>query len=152
MRSDHHAGWRKKAAWRCLPTITGLRRSTPIPAALEDAVAAFDYLLAAGLYGQRDIVVCGDSAGGGLTLALALLLREPGPGPLPAAWCAVISPWTDLTESAGFPLSATRRCDPLISSEELREDGGCSMPGTEELNTSLICPPFTGITPVSRPC
>ena len=89
----------------------------PYPAALEDAVTAFDYLLAEG-YTEKDIVVCGDSAGGGLTLALVMKLRELG-RPLPAAVC-VLSPWTDLTESADSHYSRAA-ADPMISSEELRE-------------------------------
>lgn len=56
----------------------------PFPAALEDAVAAFDYLLAQGME-PRDIVLCGDSAGGGLSLALALALRDRG-RQLPPHW------------------------------------------------------------------
>ncbi len=66
----------------------------PFPAALDDAVAAYDALLASGLDPER-IAVAGDSAGGGLTVALALRLRERGT-PLPGA-LALISPWVDLT-------------------------------------------------------
>ncbi|MBU2489100.1 MAG: alpha/beta hydrolase [Proteobacteria bacterium] len=67
----------------------------PHPAALEDALAAYRALLDQGTDPAR-MAVAGDSAGGGLTLALLLALRDAG-DPLPAAaYC--MSPWTDLTQ------------------------------------------------------
>lgn len=68
----------------------------PYPAALLDAVAAFDWLLAQGFTEDR-IIVAGDSAGGGLALALCMYLKDIG-RPLPAGIIAM-SPWTDLTAS-----------------------------------------------------
>ncbi|WP_435771763.1 alpha/beta hydrolase [Nocardioides sp. SYSU DS0651] len=65
----------------------------PYPAAVDDALAAYRALLDLGVPAPR-IVVAGDSAGGGLTLALALRLRAEGL-PLPRA-LALISPWPDL--------------------------------------------------------
>ena len=66
----------------------------PFPAALDDAVAAYDHLLAAG-YGPGQIALAGDSAGGGLVFALLLRLGAEG-RPLPC--CAVgFSPWVDMT-------------------------------------------------------
>jgi acetyl esterase/lipase len=65
----------------------------PFPAALEDAVAAYRALIAAGAQPSRT-VVAGDSAGGGLALALLLALRDAHE-PLPAA-ALLFSPWTDL--------------------------------------------------------
>jgi monoterpene epsilon-lactone hydrolase len=65
----------------------------PFPAALDDAVAAYRALIAAGMPAAR-IVVAGDSAGGGLALALLVALRDAG-DPLPAA-AVLFSPWTDL--------------------------------------------------------
>jgi acetyl esterase/lipase len=65
----------------------------PFPAAVEDAVAAYRWLLAQGIAPGR-IAIAGDSAGGGLTLATLVSLRDAGV-PLPA--CAVtFSPWADL--------------------------------------------------------
>jgi acetyl esterase/lipase len=64
------------------------------PAGLDDAVAGYRWLLANGI-SPKSIAVVGDSAGGGMTLALALRLRDAGE-PLPA--CLVcLSPWTDMT-------------------------------------------------------
>lgn len=58
----------------------------PFPAALEDALAAWRGLLASG-FAPRDLVVAGDSAGGGLSLALVLSLRDAG-SPCPQRWSA----------------------------------------------------------------
>ena len=66
----------------------------PFPAAVDDAVAAYRGLLAEGV-APDDIVIAGDSAGGGLAVATALRLRDLQ-APLPRA-LAVLSPWTDLT-------------------------------------------------------
>lgn len=67
----------------------------PFPAALEDAYAAYEWLLAR--YPSNKIIVAGDSAGGGLALALVHCLKD-NKRPLPAG-LIVMSPWTDLTAS-----------------------------------------------------
>ena len=69
----------------------------PYPAALEDAVAAYQWLIGEKHYEAGKIVVAGDSAGGGLALALVMYLRDHGME-LPAG-VLVMSPWTDLTNS-----------------------------------------------------
>ncbi len=74
----------------------------PFPAALDDAKRAYRWLLRHG-YAATDIVVAGDSAGGGLALALLLALRDAGQ-PMPAAGVG-LSPWTDLN----LPITALRR-------------------------------------------
>lgn len=67
----------------------------PYPAAVEDAVEAFE-ILAEGIAADR-IMISGDSAGGGLTLACMLALKDKG---MPMPGCAaLLSPWTDLTAS-----------------------------------------------------
>ncbi len=68
----------------------------PFPAALDDALFAYRWLLEQG-YPPEKIALAGDSAGGGLCLALLMALRDHGT-PLPAA-AALLSPWTDLTMS-----------------------------------------------------
>lgn len=68
----------------------------PYPAALEDALRVYRALLASGLR-AADIAVAGESAGGNLTMALALALRDAGE-PLPSA-LAPCSPWLDLAAS-----------------------------------------------------
>lgn len=85
------------------------------PAALEDAMTAYEYLLESG-YESRQIFLCGESAGGGLIYALALKLKAEG-RELPAGIIA-ISPWTDLTAS-GASYEANRECDPSMTRERL---------------------------------
>jgi acetyl esterase/lipase len=70
----------------------------PFPAAVDDAVGVYEKLLAGGVDPKR-VVVAGDSAGGGLTLALLLRLRDAG-APLPAG-AALLCPWVDLTAKGG---------------------------------------------------
>lgn len=74
----------------------------PFPAALDDAKRAYRWLVRHG-HRPHDIVVAGDSAGGGLALALLLALREAGEAS-PAAGVG-LSPWTDLN----LPITALRR-------------------------------------------
>lgn len=86
----------------------------PFPAALDDAHAAWLACVNAGADPRRSAFV-GDSAGGGLALALALKLRDED-GPLPGA-IAVISPWTDLAVTGA---SARRGAsDPMLNADDL---------------------------------
>jgi epsilon-lactone hydrolase len=87
----------------------------PFPAALEDAVAAYSALLEDGFTPDR-IVLLGDSAGGGLTLATMCALRDAGT-PLPAA-AVLLSPWTDMTFS-GESLRTRADVDPWLTPELL---------------------------------
>jgi monoterpene epsilon-lactone hydrolase len=77
------------------------------PAAVEDAVAFYRALLSAG-YAPQNIVVAGESAGGGLALSLMLALRAAGV-PLPAA-AALFSPWTDLAATGNSVRTNNDRC------------------------------------------
>jgi acetyl esterase/lipase len=88
----------------------------PHPAALEDALSAYRWLLAQGL-APGAIVLAGDSAGGGLALACTLALRDAGE-PLPAA-LALISPWVDLAGRSETMTSHARR-DPLLTPQGLQ--------------------------------
>jgi acetyl esterase/lipase len=89
------------------------------PAAVTDALKAYGFLLAQG-FSEDNIVIGGDSAGGGLTLSTLLALREAG-AKLPR--CAVVlSPWTDLGCSSPT-FSSLRKLDPIIEREDLAESG-----------------------------
>jgi epsilon-lactone hydrolase len=81
----------------------------PFPAALDDAITAYQFLLAQGL-AHSDIIFMGDSAGGGLCLATLLKLKDQGI-PLPAAAVA-LSPWTDL-KGTGESLRTNEKVDLL---------------------------------------
>lgn len=85
----------------------------PFPAALDDALAAYRWLLERGLAPER-IVVAGDSAGGGLAVATLLALRDRGL-PQPAAGVC-ISPWVDLTCS-GATYATKAAVDPIVTRE-----------------------------------
>ena len=89
----------------------------PYPAAVEDAVAAYRWLLAEGVPANR-IAISGDSAGGGLTLATLLALKEEG-DPLPAAGVP-LSPWADL-EGTGESVKTRAAVDLMVRAEGLKE-------------------------------
>lgn len=82
----------------------------PFPAAIEDATAVFNAIGTTVIPANR-IVIAGDSAGGGLTLATLLALRDAG-NPVPCA-AAMIAPWTDLTNS-GDSIETHRDRDPVL--------------------------------------
>src|SRR6202012_2929833 len=89
----------------------------PFPAAVDDAVEAYRDLMAQGVWPERTIIA-GDSAGGGLPLALALKLKDEAL-PQPAG-LFVISPWADLTQShATYDTKAAD--DPMIARDRLNE-------------------------------
>jgi len=93
-----------------------LAPENPFPAALEDAFSAYQYLLANG-YKEKDIILCGESAGGGLIYSLCLKLKEQNL-PLPCGIIA-ISPWTDLT-SKGKSYDENFDNDPSMTKERLQ--------------------------------
>jgi acetyl esterase/lipase len=82
----------------------------PFPAAIDDAVAAYSWLLAQGV-DASNIVVAGDSAGGGLTLSTLLAFRERGL-PRPAG-AVMIAPWVDLL-ATGDSVRANARSDDVV--------------------------------------
>ena len=87
----------------------------PYPAALEDALEAWDYLMRYG-YGAREVILAGDSAGGNLALALTAKLKSQGRR-LPRG-LILFSPWTDLSKS-GKSHEIKADTDPILSAEYL---------------------------------
>ncbi len=87
----------------------------PHPAALDDATTAYRHVLACGVPSDR-VVVAGDSAGGGLTLATLVALRDAGDA-MPAAGVC-LSPWADLTQS-GATIATKADIDPMVRGEDL---------------------------------
>ena len=117
----------------------------PFPAALDDAVMAYSWLRMQG-YAPDRIVVAGDSAGGGLTLATLLKLKQMGE-PLPAAAVA-LSPWSDLA-GTGATLEPGVVDDPLVSDDGLVGMAGLYAP--DDLTNPLASPlygDYTGLPPV----
>jgi acetyl esterase/lipase len=88
----------------------------PFPAAVNDAVSAYRWLLAEGADPRRTAIM-GDSAGGGLAFGMLLKLRDLGV-PLPAAVVA-LSPWTDLALT-GESLRLSGPADPMLSTAQAR--------------------------------
>lgn len=89
----------------------------PYPAACEDAMKVWNYLMLLG-YGARDIIISGDSAGGNLALSLVLKLKEEGRF-LPRGM-VLMSPWTDLTLSGESHLSK-KEVDPVLNEEYIQK-------------------------------
>ncbi len=99
----------------------------PFPAAVQDALAAYRFLLESGIRPAR-ICIAGDSAGGGLVVATMLAIRGsdlPQPG---CGWC--ISPWVDLAcTGASMQDNATR--DPTVQKEGVLEFAGIYLAGAD---------------------
>jgi monoterpene epsilon-lactone hydrolase len=112
----------------------------PFPAALDDAVMAYHYLVDQGIEPGR-IILAGDSAGGGLAVALALFLRdaqEQLPGGI-----VCLSPWVDLTMS-GETVATCSKTDPLISLETSLLHAGRYV-GQHDPASPLISPVFADL-------
>ncbi len=92
-----------------------LAPEAPFPAAVDDAVAVYSWLLAQG-HQPSQLAIAGDSAGGGLCVATLLALREK---PLPLPRCAVcLSPWSDLNcSNASYQTRAA--ADPMITTADI---------------------------------
>ena len=120
----------RAARLRTLAVAYRLAPEHPFPAAIEDARAAYRFLLDQGIL-TSNIVVGGDSAGGGLTLALMIILRDAGQ-PLPGCgW--LVSPWVDL-QMTGASLDEKADIDPLISKPYLEELAMAYLAGTDPAN------------------
>ncbi len=101
---------------RSSPSTTGSPPSNPYPAAVGDALAAYEALLRGGT-APSDIAFAGESAGGGLAVATLVNARDHGL-PVPAA-AFVMSPYADLT-LAGATMETKREVDVLMSRENLQ--------------------------------
>ncbi|MEQ8840926.1 MAG: alpha/beta hydrolase [Acidimicrobiales bacterium] len=115
--STHSAFGARLGAETGLPVLVLDYRLAPehvYPAALDDALAAFDWLVDKGIDADR-IVVAGDSAGGGLTLTVLTRLRDRGTR---CAAGVMLSPWTDLTGRNGSHRTQAD-ADPLVDSDAL---------------------------------
>jgi len=118
----------------------------PHPAPVNDALAAYRWLLAQG-FSHDSIAIAGDSAGGGLTMATLVAIRDAG---VPAPCAAVgMSPWVDL-EGTGESMRTKAGVDLLIQREALQPMAAMFLAG-QDPHTPLAAPLYadlTGLPPV----
>ena len=112
----------------------------PFPAAVDDALAAYRGLLDRGVP-PESIAVSGESAGGGLALALLIAIKEAGL-PQPTA-AAVLSPWADLTQS-GRSYRTKAALDPALTREALSTRADDYLAGTDP-RSRLASPLFADL-------
>jgi len=119
----------------------------PFPAALDDAKAAYRYLLDVEGVAPARIVIAGDSAGGGLALSLALAIRdEQWPNP---AGLVTFCPWTDLAATGGSLDENSERCA-MFAGETIRRAARFYV-GDADPTSPLISPlygDFRGLPPM----
>jgi acetyl esterase/lipase len=131
---------------RALAINYRLAPENPFPAALEDAINAYDWLISIGINPSR-ICIAGDSAGGGLAIATLLALREKDM-PLPAG-VLCFSPWFDLTLS-GDSVYKNENLDPILSSSILETYVNYYI-GSNKASEPMISPLFgdlRGLPPI----
>ncbi len=113
----------------------------PHPAAVDDAVAAYRWMLSQGLKASR-IALAGDSAGGGLTVAALVAIRDARL-PTPAAG-ACLSPWVDL-EGIGESMTTKAGVDPMVQKAGLLEMAKAYL-GGKDPRTPLAAPLYADLS------
>ena len=112
----------------------------PFPAAVDDATAAYRWLVKEG-YQPSKLVIAGDSAGGGLTFAALVALRDART-PLPAA-AVPISPWNDLA-GTGASIKSRAGVDPMVGRQGLAPMAR-QYAGSADLKTPLLSPLYADL-------
>lgn len=105
----------------------------PYPAALKDALEAWEYLMHQG-WGAKDVILAGDSAGGNLALELTLALKEEGrfqPGRL-----VLFSPWTDMSAS-GDSYTQREELDPMLTNRYIQSVRSAYAPNADYRHSKL---------------
>lgn len=132
------------ASARALAVDYRLAPEHPYPACVEDAVAAYRWLLAQG-QSPSGIAVAGDSAGGGLTMATLVALRDAG---VPLPGCAVcFSPWVDFTGS-GASVKSNAGKDPMVDPATLGAMASMVLGGKSPAESSPLFSDLAGLPPL----
>ena len=131
----------RAAGTRTLAVGYRLAPEHPFPAAIDDALTAWRCLRNQGVAAGR-IAVGGDSAGGGLTVALINRLRDAGEELPGCAW--LVSPWTDLTMS-GETLATKDAVDPIIHKGYLDELADAYLPAGTDRKDPQVSPVYADL-------
>jgi acetyl esterase/lipase len=131
----------REAAARVLLIDYRLAPEHPFPAAVNDATAAYRWLLSSGAHPSQ-AAIAGDSAGGGLTVATLVALRDAGV-PLPAA-AVCLSPWVDL-EGIGASMTSKAAVDVMVQRDALRMMAAMYLAG-QDPRTPLAAPLYADLS------
>jgi acetyl esterase/lipase len=113
----------------------------PFPAAVEDAVAGYRYLLGRGIKPGR-IAIAGDSAGGGLVVAAMVTIRDAGLAQPGCGWC--ISPWVDM-EASGETMTSRAAADPTVQKAGILDMARLYLSGADP-RSPLAAPIYADLT------
>jgi monoterpene epsilon-lactone hydrolase len=131
----------RAAGARALAIDYRLAPEHPFPAAVEDSTTAYRWLISTGVEPTR-LVIAGDSAGGGLTVATLVALRDAG-DPLPAA-AVCISPWVDM-EGLGESMKTKADVDPMIPADDSHRAAQAYLGGADP-RSPLAAPLYADLT------